>query len=170
MRKAAAEFLGKEERLDVLFNLGCVVYCKGDLCMRADREMMSIVYRATMYLTAAEGHLNLTEDGYDTQWGTNVVGAYQPRPMFLSSFLYLLDCTSTGPYLFTKLLLPALFAGAAASLNGKARVSFTASQAQATEIKYDTLTDTEARKKFPPGQRYAQSKFVSDYFSCNLEG
>ncbi|KAI0072736.1 NAD-binding protein [Panus rudis PR-1116 ss-1] len=116
VQRAAQEFLDKEQHLDVLFNLA-----------------------ATMYLTNAPGNLNLTEEGFDIQWGTNVV----------------------GPFLFTKLLLPALLAGAAQSPDKKARVTFTASQAQANQIKYDTLTDTPARKKLGPDQRYGQSKFAN---------
>ncbi|KAI0072729.1 hypothetical protein K474DRAFT_1711328 [Panus rudis PR-1116 ss-1] len=54
-----------------------------------------------IHLTNSPGNLSLTEEGFDIQWGTNVV----------------------GPYLFTKSLLPALLAGAAQSPDKKARVT-----------------------------------------------
>ena len=111
-----------------------------------------------MYLTSAPGHLYVTEDGFDVQWGTNLVGKlFHCSCMFATTD----DAHRSGPYEFTKLLLPALLTAAAESPDRKAHVTFTASQAQSTDIKFDTLTDTPARKKMNPDKRYGQSKFVS---------
>ena len=66
---------------------------------------------------------------------------------------------STGPFYFTQLLMPAILAAAENSPD-KARIAFTSSSAQSTTIKWDTLTDTPARKKMRPDLRYAQSKLV----------
>ncbi|KAJ6605176.1 NAD(P)-binding protein [Mycena vulgaris] len=61
----------------------------------------------------------LTKDGYDLQWGVHIVGTH----------------------LFTKLLLPALFAGAESSTNVKARINTTSSSAAYLEndIHWDTF-------------------------------
>jgi retinol dehydrogenase-12 len=82
----------------------------------------------------------LTAQGYDLQFGTNVLGHFY----------------------FTKLLVPLLLAGAKSSPDGKARVVNTSSSASlfANKIDYDTLGDTPARKKKGPAQLYMQSKFV----------
>ncbi|KAH8101910.1 NAD-binding protein [Cristinia sonorae] len=116
VKRAADEFLSKEQQLDALFNLGGI-----------------------MYLTNSPGNLDLTEEGFDIQWGTNLV----------------------GPYYFTKLLLPALLAAAKSSPDKKVHVTFTASQAQEKQIKFDTLTDTPERKKLGPDARYGQSKMAN---------
>ena len=65
-----------------------------------------------------------------------------------------------GPFYFTKLLTPALIAGASQSPDGKARVTFTSSIVQTNNFNYETVTDTPARKKMRADQRYGQSKFV----------
>lgn len=115
-RKAAEEFLGQEQELHTLYNSAGI-----------------------MFLTNPPKELEFTEDGYDMQWGTNVL----------------------GPFYFTKLLLPALLAAAQSSPDDKARVTFTASIVQTKGIKFDTLTDTPARKKMCADQRYGQSKFTN---------
>jgi NAD(P)-dependent dehydrogenase (short-subunit alcohol dehydrogenase family) len=81
-----------------------------------------------------------TKDGYDLQFGTNVL----------------------GHYLFTMELLPALLSGAKSSPDKKARVVNTSSFAQESEtgIKWDTLSDGPARKKVGKWGLYSQSKFV----------
>jgi len=108
-----------------------------------------------MFLTSAPQSTDVTEDGYDVQWGTNVVGkrsqCFDTSGDFSSNL-------STGPFYFTQLLMPAILAAAENSPD-KARITFTSSSAQST-IKWDTLTDTPARKKTRPDQRYGQSKFV----------
>ena len=83
----------------------------------------------------------LSKDGFDLQFGTNVV----------------------GHYLFTRELLPLLEAGAKSSSDGKSRVVTTSSIAseRADRIRWDTLEDGPARRKMSPRQLYDQSKFVS---------
>ena len=82
----------------------------------------------------------LTEDGYDLQWGTNVLGHW---------------------YL-TELLMPALIAGVETSPDHHARVITTSSSgAYQGTIKWDTLKDTPARRKQSTANLYYQSKFVS---------
>jgi retinol dehydrogenase-12 len=81
-----------------------------------------------------------TVDGYDLQFGTNVVGHF---------------------YL-TKLLLPELRAGAQASPDGKARVVNTSSMGHQLMpgLNFNTFKDGPARKKLDPKKLYGQSKFV----------
>jgi hypothetical protein len=82
----------------------------------------------------------LTAQGLDLQFGTNVV----------------------GHYLLTKLLLPSLIAGAQSSPDGKVRVVNQSSSAQmfVDTIDFLTLTDVAARKKLGSAKLYMQSKFV----------
>lgn len=82
---------------------------------------------------------SLTTDGYDLQFGTNILGHY---------------------YL-TTLLLPALLAGAASSPDKKARVVNTSSSVcDVGDINFNALKDSPARKKLGAWRLYAQSKFV----------
>ncbi|KAG6812183.1 hypothetical protein H0H92_003988 [Tricholoma furcatifolium] len=115
VRNAAEELLGKEKELHVLFNNG-----------------------GTMFLMETSHSLDVTEDGYDIQWGTNVL----------------------GPFYFTQLLMPALLAGAQNS-DQKSRVIFTSSIALSKGIDFDSLKDTPARKKVSADQRYGQSKLAN---------
>ncbi|KAF8509047.1 NAD-P-binding protein [Gautieria morchelliformis] len=115
IQRAANEFLHNEKELHALYNNAGV-----------------------MYLTAAAHSMDVTEDGYDIQWGTNVV----------------------GPFYFTQLLMPAIVVAAENSPDN-ARITFTSSSVQTTSIKWDTLTATPARKKMGPDQRYMQSKFAN---------
>ena len=87
-----------------------------------------------------------TADGYDLQFGTNVL----------------------GHYVFTTELMPTLLAGAQSSPDGKARVVNTSSLAQefASQLKWDTFSDGPARKKLGTQRMYVQSKFVSRLFIC----
>jgi NAD(P)-dependent dehydrogenase (short-subunit alcohol dehydrogenase family) len=81
----------------------------------------------------------LTEDGYDLQFGTNVLGHYY----------------------FTILLLPALLAGTITSGDGKARVVNTSSSTHMfSNMNFDTFTDGLARKKAGTQTLYSQSKHV----------
>ena len=75
-----------------------------------------------MYFYPASGDLDLTEDGFDIQWGTNVVGKF---PHLYYTFSR--PITFTGPFYLTQLLLPALLAAGSDSEVKKARVVFTAS-------------------------------------------
>ncbi len=82
----------------------------------------------------------LTAQGYDLQFGTNVLGHYY----------------------FTTLLLPALLAGVATSGDNTARVVNTSSSAhEFFALDFNTFKDGPARKKLGAQNLYAQSKFVS---------
>ncbi|KAL5483641.1 RDH1_3 [Sanghuangporus weigelae] len=118
IKKAVEELKSKEVKLDILFNNAGV--------MSPPVEQ-------------------LTEDGYDMTFGTNVV----------------------GPFVFTKLLLPLL--QRAASENGDARIVNTSSLGHAAApkeyIMWETLKPGEKdgpadkkRRKFGPDNLYYQSK------------
>lgn len=78
-------------------------------------------------------------DGYDYSWATNVM----------------------GPYLLTTALLPALFAGAKSSVDGKARVVNTSSiMHHLCPINFDALVDGPDRTKLGQTVLYCQSKNV----------
>ena len=83
----------------------------------------------------------LTTDGYDLQFGTNVV----------------------GHYLFTKRLMPLLTAGVQSSPDQRARIVHCSSSAQmfTNMIDFDAMKDVSALKKLGSVQMYMQSKFVS---------
>ncbi|KZS95276.1 NAD(P)-binding protein [Sistotremastrum niveocremeum HHB9708] len=112
VRKSAADFQSKETQLHILFNNGGVMVPPID---------------------------QLTKQGYDLQFGTNVI----------------------GHYLFTKELTPVLLATANPNVpGGKVRVVNTSSSASMFEtLKWDTFRDGPARKKLGVQQLYAQSKF-----------
>ncbi|KIM76634.1 hypothetical protein PILCRDRAFT_643196 [Piloderma croceum F 1598] len=110
VKTAADEFLSKEKELHVLFNNGGVMVPPIE---------------------------QLTADGYDLQFGTNVV----------------------GPFYFTKLLLPTLISTAKNSSDGHARILATASSAHLlTTLNFNTFKDGPARKAAGPDTLYAQSK------------
>ena len=84
----------------------------------------------------------LTKDGYDLQWGTNVLGHFY----------------------FTELLIPVLVAGAKTSPDGHARVITTSSSgAYAETLHFDTFKEGPARKKMTTEQLYYQSKHVRSW-------
>ncbi|GBE80447.1 NAD(P)-binding protein [Sparassis latifolia] len=113
VRRAAAEFLGKEKELHVLFNNAGVM---------------------------ASPISFLTVEGYDMQFGTNVI----------------------GHYLFTKLLIPALVAGKDTSPDYHARIIHTSSSAAyLSTMDFDTFVPGPARLKLSPTSLYAQSKFAN---------
>ncbi|KAJ7473533.1 NAD-P-binding protein [Mycena latifolia] len=113
IKAAAEEFKRSETKLDVLFNNGGV---------------MSPPWEKT------------TVDGYDHQFGTNVLGHF---------------------YL-TKLLLPELLAGVKTSPDGKARVVNTSSVGHQLMpgLDFDTFKDGPRRKKLNAQKLYGQNKFV----------
>lgn len=81
----------------------------------------------------------VTKDGFDLQFGTNVLG---------HSY-------------FTMLLLPALLAGTKTSGDGTARVVNTSSSMHWIHgLNFNTFKDGPARKKMSPENLYGQSKFV----------
>jgi hypothetical protein len=82
----------------------------------------------------------LTVDGYDLQFGTNVVGHFY----------------------FTKLVMPAALAAAAASSDGTARIVNTSSSGHLfSGLHYNTFKDSPARRKMSTLALYGQSKTVS---------
>ncbi|RDB24292.1 hypothetical protein Hypma_008796 [Hypsizygus marmoreus] len=121
VRKATDEFKSKEAELHVLFNNGGV--------MNTPIEQR-------------------TADGYDLQFGTNVI----------------------GHYLFTKRLIPLLIAGAQTSSDKKARVVNISSSAHlfTNSVSLDALKDPAALKKLGSGAMYMQSKFGVIVFSKEL--
>ena len=91
----------------------------------------------------------LTKDGYDLQWGTNVVGHFY----------------------FARLLMPALLAGVQTSPDHHAKVITTSSSgAYLQTLEYDTFRDGLARREMGSTQLYYQSKHVRPsplvVFSC----
>jgi len=113
VRKAAEEFLSKENELHILFNNAGVMTPPADM---------------------------VTKDGYDLQFGTNVV----------------------GHFLFTELLMPALLAGVQTSPDHHARVVTTSSSAAYLyTLNWDAFRDGPVRKKMSIQYLYAQSKFAN---------
>ncbi|KAF7789133.1 hypothetical protein EIP86_000068 [Pleurotus ostreatoroseus] len=112
VRRAAEEFLSKEHELHILFNNAGIMFCPVEL---------------------------LTADGYDMQFGTNVL----------------------GHFFFTELLMPALEEAAKSSPDGHARIVTTSSSgAYLDTLHWDTFRDNlAARKKLGTQNLYFQSKF-----------
>ena len=99
---------------------------------------------------------DLTVQGYDLQFGTNVLGQHD-------AFLNGRDPNiSSGHFYFTKLLLPALILGAKSSPDGKARVVTSSSGAHilVRGLNFNTFKDSPARRKCFSLILYSQSKFV----------
>jgi retinol dehydrogenase-12 len=85
----------------------------------------------------------LTDDGYDLQFGTNVLGHFY----------------------FTKLVMPTLLAAAASSPGGTARVVNTSSNGHwLAGLDYNTFKDSPARRKKNTRILYGQSKTVGYLF------
>ncbi|KZP21940.1 NAD-P-binding protein [Athelia psychrophila] len=119
VKAAAAEYIRKETQLHVLFNNGGV--------MSPPIEMA-------------------TADGYDLQFGTNVLGHFY----------------------FTELLMSLLISTAKTSPDGKARVINTSSSAVyvAKALDFETFTDGPARVKAGTTALYHQSKMGNAIFSA----
>lgn len=82
----------------------------------------------------------LTVDGYDLQFGTNVLGHYY----------------------FTKLLLPTLLSTAKSCPEKHVRVLTTSSITHYLgNLDFNTFKDGPARRRLSPHMLYAQSKYVS---------
>lgn len=91
---------------------------------------------------------SITSDGYDMQFGTNVLGHYY----------------------FTTLLLPALLAGANSSPDKKVRVVNTSSIGhEYGDLDFNTFKDSPSRRKKTTEWLYFQSKFVSLFQSWFYE-
>ncbi|OCH84298.1 NAD(P)-binding protein [Obba rivulosa] len=113
VKKAAEEFLRKESELHVLFN---------------NAGVMSPPISW------------LTDDGYDLQLGTNVLGHWY----------------------FTQLLIPALLAGKETSPDGHARIVTTSSSfAYLFTVNWESFRDGPVRRKVGTQMLYAQSKFLN---------
>ncbi|KAG6374228.1 hypothetical protein JVT61DRAFT_4887 [Boletus reticuloceps] len=120
IKRAADEFNSKETQLNVLFNNAGV--------MIPPIEM-------------------LTDDDYDLQFGTNVLGHFY----------------------FTKFVLPTLLSTAKSSSDGTARIVNTASNGHwYGGLKFDTMKDGPARSKEGPWQLYGQSKTGNIVFALEL--
>ncbi|KAI5981779.1 NAD(P)-binding protein [Pisolithus albus] len=120
IKEAAKEFLSKETQLHVLFNNAGVMHPPVEL---------------------------LTDDGYDLQFGTNVLGHF---------------------YL-TKLLLPTLLSTATSSPVGTVRVVNTSSTAHwLGSLDFDTFKDTPKRRAQGTLHLYNQSKAANIVFSKEL--
>ncbi|KAJ7446754.1 hypothetical protein FB451DRAFT_1291408 [Mycena latifolia] len=120
IKVSAADFFSKESELHILFNNGGVM-------------MPPLEDRTT--------------DGYDLQFGTNVL----------------------GPFFFTKLLLPALLAGSKTSPDGKARVVNTSSGMHLmNKLDFKIILDDKKRKKAGAQSLYALSKFGFVAYSAEL--
>lgn len=79
-------------------------------------------------------------DGYDLQFMTNVI----------------------GPFLFTKLLMPAILAAKDTHPDHHSRIIMTSSSgAYFYTLNFDTFKDSPARKKMSTQDLYFQTKFVS---------
>jgi NAD(P)-dependent dehydrogenase (short-subunit alcohol dehydrogenase family) len=120
VKAAAEDFISKETRLDVLYNSGGVMI---------------------------PPMTELTKQGYDLQFGTNVLGHF---------------------YL-TKLLLPTLISTANLTPDGSARVITISSGAHHLHgVDYNTLKDGDARSKAGTQALYAQSKYGDVVFAREL--
>lgn len=120
VRKAAEEFMSKEPALHVLYNNGGV--------MSPPIE-------------------DITADGYDMQFGTNVL----------------------GHFFFTELLLPALLAGVESSPDNKARVvNVSSSGAYLGSLNFDTFKDSAKRRKSSPESLYYQSKLGNSVYAAEF--
>ncbi|KAG8217211.1 hypothetical protein J3R82DRAFT_5295 [Butyriboletus roseoflavus] len=120
VKAAAQEFNSKETQLNVLFNNAGVMNPPIDL---------------------------LTDDGYDLQFGTNVLGHFY----------------------FTKLVLPILLSTAKSAPDGIARVVNTSSNTHwFGGLDHETFKDGPARRKAGTWKLYAQSKTGNIVFAAEL--
>ncbi|KZT27891.1 NAD(P)-binding protein [Neolentinus lepideus HHB14362 ss-1] len=120
IKAAAEEFKSKETQLHVLFN------------------------NAGVMIPPVE---QLTAQGYDLQFGTNVLGHFY----------------------FTKLLIPTLVETAKTTPEGKVRVITTSSSGHLFHgLDFATFKDSPKRKKLGTTRLYAQSKFGNIVFANEL--
>ncbi|KAH9932805.1 NAD(P)-binding protein [Epithele typhae] len=120
-----------------LANLKSVKRAATELAAR-EHEVHILINNAGVMWSALDA---LTDDGYDMQFGTNVI----------------------GHFLFTELLMPVLLAGARASPDGHTRVVTVSSLAayNTGEVWYDALRDGPTRRKLGTEKLYDQSKFAN---------
>ncbi|KAH9041505.1 NAD(P)-binding protein [Lactarius deliciosus] len=146
IKAAAEEYTSKETELHTLYNNGGVMNTPID---------------------------HVTTQGFDMQFGTNVLGGVQMTLQLLSP---LSPIKSAGHFYLTKLLLPVLTATAKKTPAGTVRVvnvSSIAHQYGAPEgIRWATLVpgndSLEARKKLTSTKLYGQSKLGNILFSKEL--
>ncbi|EJF62090.1 NAD(P)-binding protein [Dichomitus squalens LYAD-421 SS1] len=121
IQPAVESFMSQEQRLDVLFNSAGVMYPPVE---------------------------QVTKDGFDLQFGTNVI----------------------GHFLLTKLLLPRLIETAKSSPDGKARVINTSSMGHTfvSGIDFDAIRDGQKRFKAGTKKLYSLSKFGNVVFAHEL--
>ncbi|KAI9573392.1 hypothetical protein HD554DRAFT_2202150 [Boletus coccyginus] len=120
VKRAAEDFNSQETQLNVLFNNAGVMTPPIDM---------------------------VTDDGYDLQFGTNVLGHFY----------------------FTKLVLPTLLSTVKSSPDGTARIVNTSSNGHwFGGLKYDTMKDGPERKKEGLWQLYGQSKTGNIVFAAEL--
>lgn len=101
----------------------------------------------------------LTADGYDLQFGTNVIG--KSPAISSQSIPPITPLHSSGHYYFTKLLLPMMIATAKTTPDGKARIVNTSSSGHVFgSLDFDTFKDSPKRRTFDSNSLYCQSKFV----------
>lgn len=133
------ELQRKETKIDVLFNSAGVMFPPRDLFTTGIIKIG--LWTAEIRLHTDNHSLNL--DGYDLEFGTNVL----------------------GPAHFTLELMPLLLEGAKQSADGKARIVNTSSSAIMARdtISFDTLKgDSPERKKMGTMDLYSQSKIVGN--------
>ncbi|KAG8898569.1 hypothetical protein FRB99_007346 [Tulasnella sp. 403] len=140
--RAAEEFQRKEKELHILFNSAYVhhITCKPIDLMESDLLFSGVMIPPIDQLTA---------DGYDLQFGTNVL----------------------GPAHFTLSLLPILLSTAKSSPPGTVRVVNTSSfvvYRQVASVRFDTLRDGPERKELGTKKLYDQSKYGVLAFSNEL--
>lgn len=132
VKKSAQEFLSKESELHVLFNNAYAWR------LHLDSPSYSLKRACAVVLCTPPIDM-LTKDGYDLQFGTNVVGHFY----------------------FTELLMPALIAGVASSPDHHTRIITTSSSgAYLGKIRFETFKDSPTRRKTPTDALYYQSKLV----------
>ena len=132
------------------------------MCCSIMRTLFTHATRMKCWHLASSGVMvppieQVTAQGYDLQFGTNVVGALSHNSQRTSQPDIVL-----GHFYFTTLLIPALLVGAKSSSDGKARVVNTSSFASLLNngVDFNTLKDTPARKKCSDKWLYSQSKLV----------
>jgi len=132
------------------------------MCCSIMRTLLTHSTRMKYWHVASSGVMvppieQVTAQGYDLQFGTNVIGVLSHNFRRISQPDIVL-----GHFYFTTLLIPALLAGAKSSPDGKARVLNTSSFASLLNsgVDFNTLKDTPARKKCADKWLYSQSKLV----------